>query len=284
MTMLRVSGLFIYPVKSLRGVAVAEAEVDRYGLAGDRRFMVVDEAGLFMTQRGHPRMATVGAALAGGALVLSAEGMTPLRVPRGGDGRAEIRRVTVWKSADLAAEDCGEEAAAWLGEALRARCRLVRIGEGYRRPVGPARAEPGDSVSFADGYPLLVATEASLEDLNRRIEAEGGAAVPMDRFRPGLVVRGARPYEEDGWRRIRAGGLVLRGAGPCGRCVVTATDQATGARGKEPLRTLAGYRRDGRGEVNFGQNLIHETKSGRIAVGDAVEVAERHPDPAEGGG
>lgn len=272
---MRVSALFLHPVKSLRAVAVQEAEVDDLGLVGDRRFLVTDPAGNFLTQRSHPRMARIDALLDAGVLTLRSEGFGQTRVGCAPDPAAAERTVRVWKSEGLRAEDCGEEPAAWLEDVLEVACRLVRIGPAFHRPVRPDRARPGDRVSFADAYPFLVTSEASLEDLNRRLRAAGAAAVPMTRFRPNLVLEGCDPYAEDTWHHIRIGSLVFRAGGPCARCVITTTDPLTGERFAEPLRTLASYRRDPLEptQVNFGQNLVHETKSGRIRVGDpAVAV------------
>ena len=270
---MRLSEMFIYPVKSLRGCAVAQAQVDALGLVGDRRFLVVDAADKFLTQRVLPRMARVTTALTTGTLVLSSDGAghvaVPLHVP---SGEAQVRRVTIWKSEGLAAEDCGEEAAAWLTDVLGQRCRLVRIGERFHRPVLKAAAVPGDLVAFNDAVPILAVSEASLGELNDRLAARGEAPVPMDRFRPNLVLTGAAAGEEDTWPRVKVGNIVLRAAGPSIRCVVTTTDQLTGERHHEPLRTLASYRRDPADAtcVRFGQNFIHETKSGVLRVGDAV--------------
>jgi uncharacterized protein len=197
-------------------------------------------------------------------------------VRRDPDPGAPIVPVRVWKNEGLRAEDCGGEAAAWLAGALGTPCRLVRIGPAFARPVKPAAARPGDLVGFADAFPFLVTSEASLGELNRRIEQAGGEAVPMGRFRPNLVVAGCGPFEEDSWTRIRVGGVVFRIGGPCIRCVITTTDQRTGARGAEPLRTLASFRRDPDDptSVRFGQNLVHESKSGSLRVGDPVVVVE----------
>ena len=273
---MHLAALHIHPVKSLRALAVESAEVDALGAVADRRFMVADPDGTFLTQRSVPRMALVGAFLDDAHLTLRAEGFGEVRVRRAPDPDAPLVSVRIWSSEGLKAEDCGGAAAAWLGAALGLPCRLVRIGPAFRRPVNPARARPGDLVGFADGYPFLGVGQASLADLNRRIEASGGGPVPMSRFRPNLVIAGCEPYAEDGWRRIRIGGVVLRVAGPCKRCVITTTDQATGERGAEPLRTLARYRRnlEEPSLVNFGQNLVHEVKSGRLRVGDPVEVLE----------
>lgn len=272
---MHLSGLFIYPVKSLRGCAVTGAEIDALGLAGDRRFMVVDENNRFLTQRVLPRMALVTTGLGPANLLLSATGAGSITVPRASDPTAPLRNVSVWKSEGLLAEDCGDPAAAWLSDFLQLKVRLVRIGEKFLRPVlKPDVAGPGDIVSFADAFPFLVLSEASLADLNDRLVASGEDAVPMNRFRPNLVIAGCDAFAEDSWPRFRIGDIVFHAGGPCGRCVITTTDQLTGERGKEPLRTLATYRRDARDptDVNFGQNLIHETKSGTLRVGDPVSL------------
>lgn len=269
-----VSALRLHPVKSLRGLSVAEAALDELGFVGDRRFLVIDEKGTFLTQRTLPAMARIAAELTADSLVLSGEDSHDLSVPRASDPEAPLREVRVWSDDGLLAEDCGKDAAEWLGVRLGCRCRLVRIGERFRRAVATEGAGAGDLVSFADAAPLLVTGETSLANLNDRIVASGGEAVTMDRFRPNLVISGAESFAEDGWARIAIGAVVLRNAGRCDRCVVTTTDQRTGERGREPLRTLATFRRDPAepGVVFFGANFIPETKSGTIRVGDRVEV------------
>ena len=270
---MHLAALYIHPVKSLRALPVQSAQVDQAGAVGDRRFMVADPAGTFMTQRTVPRMALVGAFLEADSLVLRCAGMGELTVRRAPDPAAPLATVRIWKSEGLRAEDCGGAAAEWLGAALGMPCRLVRAGPAFSRPAKGAPAGGADTVAFPDAYPFLATSEASLGDLNRRL---GAGALPMNRFRPNLVVAGCGPYEEDTWKRFRVGGIVFRAAGPCARCVVTTTDQETGERGAEPLRTLAGYRRDAHepSHVNFGQNLVHEVKSGTLRVGDPVEVLE----------
>ncbi len=271
---MHLTGLFLYPVKSLRGFAMATADVDALGLVGDRRFLVIDETGKFITQRTLPRMALVTTALDATHLTLSlSEGHT-VRVARASDPAAPLRTVSVWKSEGLLAEDCGDAVAAFLSDFLATRCRLVRLGGKFSRPILKPVARPGDTVSFADAYPLLVISEASLADLNDRLVARDEAALPMDRFRPNLVVSGCAAFAEDTWTRLRIGAVDFRAGGPCARCIMTTTDQRTAERGKEPLRTLATYRRDATDptDVNFGQNLIHETKAGTVRVGDAVEL------------
>jgi uncharacterized protein YcbX len=273
---MHVTGLHIHPVKSLRGLAVESASVDSLGVVGDRRFLVVDPSGTFMTQRTVPRMAQVGALLDDASLTLSCEGFGEVRVRRDPDPAAPEAVVRIWKSDGLRAEDCGDAPAAWLGSALKTPCRLVRIGPRFNRPVRPDYAEPGDVLGFPDGFPLLIISEASLGDLNRRMAQTGGGALPMNRFRPNVVVAGCEAFAEDALGRFRIGNVVFRAAKPCLRCIITTTDQLTGERGKEPLRTLAGYRRDPQAptEVMFGYNLVNETKSGVIRVGQAVEPLE----------
>jgi uncharacterized protein YcbX len=273
--MIHLSGLYRYPVKSLRGCAVPTAEIDALGLAGDRRFLVVDETGRFRTQRTLPRMALIATALDAGSLTLSADGAGAISVPTASDPDAPRRVVSVWKSERLQAEDGGELAAAWLTDFLGEKSRLVRIGRDFERPALKPSAVTGDRLNFADAYPFLIVSEASLAELNDRLVAQGEAAVPMNRFRPNFVVTGCPAFAEDTWQRLKIGEVTLRAGGPCGRCVMTTTDQETAERGLEPLRTLAKYRRNAGDPTNvdFGQNLFHETKTGTIRVGDRVHVA-----------
>jgi uncharacterized protein YcbX len=273
--MTRIASIHIYPVKSLRGFSVDSAEIDPLGLVGDRRFLVVDEAGRFLTQRNVPQMALVATALNNGLLHLTAagEGNTgTISVPIAPDPAAPIIPVSVWSYQGLLAEDCGKEVAAWLSHALGTPCRLVRIGPSFQRPLDRDAQPPTDLCSFADGAPLLVASTASLEELNRRIGIAGGEPVPMDRFRPNLVITGGEPFAEDSWTRFHAGNARFRTLSPCERCVVTTADQLTGQRGKEPLKTLATFRRSplNSSAVLFGMNVVQENKSGCINVGDAV--------------
>ena len=267
---MRVSDIRIYPVKALRGHSVAEAVVEPWGLAGDRRYMVVDAAGRFLTQRRLPRMAVIEADLVPGGLALSAPGAGRIAVAEpGADAVAVV--ATVWTS-EVPARDAGPEAAAWLSAALGAACRLVFMAEpASARPIDPDFSETHDRVSFADGFPLLVTNEASLADLNARLAIPVG----MDRFRTGVAVEGAAPWAEDGWAKLHIGAVPFAGPKDCARCAVTTVDQGTGARSDEaePLRTLARFRRKAGGRIVFGQNLIPRGL-GRIAVGDAVRVGD----------
>lgn len=266
-----VSALSIYPVKGCRGLSLRSANVDTLGLVGDRRFMFVSEEGNQLTQREAPRLALIDTDLSEDRLRLSSGGFGTLEVPLI-QPDAPLRTVAIWSTHGLRAEDCGEESHRWISDFLGTKSRLVRIGAAFRREVKNTTGPAADLVTFADAYPLLVLSEASLADLNARLEEHGEPALPMNRFRPNLVIAGCDAYEEDTWTRIKVGSVRFRTGGPCARCIVTTTDQFTGERGKEPLRTLASYRRDPvqPSNVNFGQNLINEDKSGLIAVGNPI--------------
>jgi len=271
---IRLTGLRLYPVKSLQGISIDGGTVDALGLLHDRRFLVVDDGGRFLTQRTWPRMASIGTALDADHLTLSAEGHGHRRVPLR-EIDAPLRTVGVWGSKGLNAEDCGDEIAGWLSDFLKVGCRLVRIGDAFDRPVSKGDfARSGDVVGFADAFPFLIVSEASLAELNRRILEGDGAPVPMDRFRSNLIVDGCEPFAEDTWSRFQFGDVVFRSGGPCIRCIMTTTDQRTGERGKEPLRTLARFRRDPEdpSQVRFAQNLIHESKRGTLRVGDVLRL------------
>ncbi|HEX3097779.1 MAG TPA: MOSC N-terminal beta barrel domain-containing protein [Usitatibacter sp.] len=267
---LTVAALHIYPVKGLKGVELPEARTTERGLEHDRRWMVVDAAGEFVSQRMLPRMATVWTALEDGALELSAPDMAPLHVPLAPDAGEPIR-VRVWSS-ECDALAPSRDADAWLSEYLDIACRLVRMPESTRRTSNALYAGPGKLVGFADGYACLATSESSLADLNARLVAKGGRALPMNRFRPNVVVTGGRAYDEDAWKEIAIGEAVFRAAKPCGRCQVTTTDQSTGeVVGPEPLATLAAYREHAEFGIMFGMNWVM-AKTGTIRVGDTVEV------------
>lgn len=263
--MVEVAALFVYPIKSCAGMSVSSVTLDRRGVVGDRRFMVVDDDGRFLSQRELPKLALIVPRIADGMVTLTASGSPPLTVPILDDGPR--RSVVVWRDV-CDALDQGDDASRWLSAHLGVPCRLVRIADEWKRLVDPTYAtRPDDEVSFADAYPLLLIGEASLDDLNTRLQTP----LPMNRFRPNVVVRGSTPFAEDSWRDIVIGDVRATVVKPCARCVTTLVDQETGARGKEPLRTLATYRRRGDGEVYFGQNVIH-SGAGAIRLGDRVIV------------
>ncbi|MFF4403700.1 MOSC domain-containing protein [Streptomyces sp. NPDC001404] len=271
------SSVHVYPVKSMAGCSPGEATVEPWGLAGDRRWLVTEPDGRFITQRQLPRLALASAQpLPGGGVRLTAPGAEPLdvAVPVPAEQGGTIP-VTVFRD-KVEAVRAGDAAAAWVSAFLGTEAQLVHMDDpAVRRPVDPDYGRPGDTVSFADGYPLLVTTTGSLHALNVLIAQDGIAAegpLPMNRFRPNVVVDHTAPWAEDDWRRIRIGEMTFRVVKPSGRCVITTTDQATAERGKEPLRTLARHHRIGERLV-FGQNLIPE-HTGVLRVGDPFEVLD----------
>jgi uncharacterized protein YcbX len=262
------SELWIYPVKGCRGSSLVHARLGWTGLAGDREFMVVDADGRFLSQRTHPRLALVAPRLEDDRLVLTAPGLADLEVSP--DALEPRTPVTVWRDT-VEAVSAGARARTWLEAWLGVPCDLVRMAPGACRPVDPRYADPDDEVSFADGFPVLLISQGSLDELNRRLEEP----LQMDRFRPNLVVDGCPPFAEDEWSAIEAGDVRLRVAKPCARCIVTTIDQTTGVRGREPLVTLARFRsRDDK--LLFGQNLVTE-RTGGLRVGEPVRVETECP-------
>jgi len=282
----RLASIHIYPLKAARAVDLGESVVEPWGLAGDRRWLVVDGDGRFVSQREEPDLARVVAAcLAGGAdqaaggphdpagaITLSAAGYPPLTVrPPCPGGQVEMVLVAVWRSRIRAAA-AGKEADDWLSGFLGRTVRLVYLDDPTRREVDQDYAAPDDRVSFADGYPLLLTSVSSLEELGRWLTDDGHPPVPMNRFRPNVVLAGAPPWAEDRWRRIRIGSATFRVVKPCGRCQVTTIDQATAQRGRQPLAMLGRRRRFGQ-QLVFGQNMIPDG-AGSIRVGDPIQVLE----------
>jgi uncharacterized protein len=267
--------IHVHPVKAFRGLAPREAEVEPWGLAGDRRWALVDDGGKVLTQRQQPRLAQAAAELLpGGGVVLSAPGMDPLTVPV--PESAETITLDIFGDKVEGVPAAEAAAHAWCSEYLGVRTRLVHMDDpATRRPVEPEYALPGETVTFADGYPLLLVSAASLDALNSLISEGPHAAegpLPMNRFRPNVVVGGTDAWAEDGWSLLAIGDVTFRVAKTCGRCVVTTTDQATGVRGKEPLRTLGRHRHFG-SKLVFGQNLVPRSR-GTIRVGDPVRILE----------
>ena len=272
-----VAALNVYPVKSCRGIACGRVDVTTQGVAvrgvRDREWLVVDRHGQFVTQREHPRLALVEVDAANGAITLRVPDHDALR-PRP-DG--EVREVRVWR-AHLRGHDAGDEAAAALSGFLGTDVRLVRFDDTKPRRVNPDYAGTTNATTlYADGYPVLVISQASLDDLNARLASRGVAPLPMNRFRPNLVIDGVEAYEEDHIESLAIGSVALRLVKPCTRCEVTTTDQQTTRRSHEPLHTLSTYRRDDRlAGVTFGMNAIVVAGAGQaLSVGDDVEAMLR---------
>jgi uncharacterized protein YcbX len=263
---LKLGAINRFPVKSCRGEAVQSALVEPWGLAGDRRWMLVDDDGDQITAREHPRLllATPRWAADGGLDVSGPDG-PDLHVAMPGGAPLQVRV----HGNPVQAVGADEEAHAWFGKITGVPTRLVYLADPTGRTPNPRFARPDDRVSFADGYPLLLATTASLDALCELI----GERLPMMRFRPNVVVDGGSAWAEDGWRRLRIGDAVFRAVKGCDRCVMTLIDPDTAKKGREPIRTLARHRRWD-GKTWFAMNLIPDTPGATIAVGDEVEILD----------
>jgi uncharacterized protein YcbX len=277
---IQLSEINVYPVKSLGGVRVRRASVDRTGLEHDRRWLVTDPSGRFFTQRDHPKMAQLKVIVSEeGVAVRNGEDELRLSV---GDGTG-LKEVVIWNDI-CAARDLGDEAAEWISSALETPARLVYMPDTTDRMVDARFPGSRGTVSFADAFPFLLIGEASLGELNSRLDAPLG----MERFRPNFVVAGSEAFAEDGWRRIRIGGNEFNVVKPCARCVMTTIDQKLGqSGGKEPLRTMALFRRAEqllpdrfqdlglkKNDVLFGQNLVALRANGELRAGDEVEILD----------
>ena len=253
----------MYPLKGAAGIALRSARLDSFGVERDRRWMIVDASGRFVSQREHPRLALLRVALEEDALVLESGTAGVLRLPFEISG--ERRPVRIWQD-EVDAVDAGAEAAAFVGRHIGIEARLVFMPNDVLRQADTTYARTGDRVSFVDGFPLLLISQASLDQLGMRV----GEPLSMKRFRPNIVVAGTVPHAEDAWRRITIGTVECDVVKPCARCTVITVDPATAQTHTEPLRTLATYRRVAN-KVFFGQNLIHRG-TGTLHVGDAVAV------------
>jgi uncharacterized protein YcbX len=267
-----------YAIKSCRGEALRSATVEPWGLLGDRRWMVVDEAGEPVTARTFPRMVLIRAELLpDGGLRVSAPGRPSLDIARPVGATVAVSV----SGSELLAEFAGEPAARWFTTSIGAPSRLVYLADPGQRQPNQRFAAASDTVTFADAYPILLTSQSSLDALNALVAAGPRAAegpLSMTRFRPSLVVAGAAPWAEDGWRRLRIGAASFRAVKGCDRCVLTTVDPLTAAKGKEPIATLAQHRRWD-GKTWFGMNLIPDTPGAVVSVGDSVELVDQVPAP-----
>lgn len=263
-----VSELAIHPVKSFAQQRVERWTVDDFGFAGDRRWMIVNaDTGQFISARSHPAMIRLNGFIVDGGLLLQGSQLSPGTDDLFVVTPSEIHReVTIWGDT-CTAHDAGDSAAVWLSQLLNDNLRLVYMPESTHRQVSLKYAQPGARTGFADGFPFLIISEASLEQLNSKL----ADPLPMSRFRANIVVSGCEPHEEDNWQRIRIGTVEFSLVKACTRCVLTTVDPATGERsGSEPLQTLSTYRRTDKGII-FGMNAVQHS-SGEIAVGMPVEI------------
>ncbi|MDZ7756828.1 MOSC domain-containing protein [Rhodohalobacter sp.] len=256
--------IYTYPIKSLGGIRLDEAVVEERGLQYDRRWMLVDEKGRFMSQRKHPEMALLQVEIRNDGLFVFHKQKPDIEILIPFEpGTDKLIPVEIWDDR-VEAQLVDPEVSRWFTDQLGMDCNLVFMPSAIQRKVDPAYAVNEETVSFADGMPYLLIGQASLDDLNTRLESP----VPMNRFRPNLVIAGAQPYEEDDWREVVVGESVFRLVKPCARCVITTTDQEKGVSGKEPLKTLASYRTVDN-KVLFGQNMVL-IKGEKIRTGESV--------------
>lgn len=257
-----ISQLYIYPVKSLAGIAIDSSKVDAMGLMHDRRWMLVSPTGDFLSQRKFPKMALIQPTFIDQQLILTSANQPDLIVATA--DTQHTMQVTIWKDT-VTAQRVGEQADKWLSKTLGTPCYLVYIPDNEIRQCDPEFAQQGEHTGFADGFPILILSTASLEDLNQRLDQP----VTMKHFRPNIVVEGCYAFAEDDWDTFSIGDVAMRGVKPCSRCILTTVNPATGERNSmEPLQTLMSYRKQGN-NVNFGQNVIHST-TGNIQIGDRV--------------
>lgn len=266
------SEINIYPIKSLKGISLNGSKIERRGLEFDRRWMLIDEKNKFLTQREFPKMATLETEITENGLQIS-NGAEKLIVPFEIEEN-ETEKVTIWQNR-CAAKIYEKPINEWFSDILGANIRLAMMPEETKRKVNYFYAvQKDDHVSFADAYPFLLIGESSLEDLNSRLEK----TLPMNRFRPNLVVSGSESFAEDGWKKIKIGEAIFHVVKPCARCVMTTIEQNTGEKqGIEPLKTLATFRipkRSLKKKILFGQNLIAENAEVILRVGDKIEVLE----------
>jgi len=264
MTHSTLSAITLYPVKSLAGISVNSWPVTKTGLQYDRKWMLIDDGGQFLSQRKLPRMALIKTALTDSHLILSASGMENLPLsltPTDGD----IINSTIWDD-QCEARSVSPEADQWLSSFLNQDCRLVYQPDEMIRHVDPDYGRHTDNVAFSDGFPFLIISENSLVSLNQEMQLN----LPMTRFRPNLVISGCPGYAEDSWREISIGTIDFRLPKPCARCAIPTIDPETAETGKEPLRTLNRIRK-WQNNVYFGQNALHN-QCGTLTVGDIVQV------------
>jgi uncharacterized protein len=269
--MLKLSEIYIYPIKSLGGILLNTANITTRGLENDRRFMLIDENGRFLSQREYPQLAIFQTEIEGDFLkIINKKTDEILRISLSPISQSASISVTIWDDTTSAVE-VNHEASEWFTQALGIPTRLVYMHEESQRKTEPNYSLTGDEItSFSDGYPILVIGQSSLDDLNNRLEKP----VNINRFRPNFVFTNGEPFEEDAWHEFTVGGVRFFGVKPCARCVMTTINQETGEKsGKEPLLTLNKYRKAGN-KILFGQNVLI-SQLGSVKTGDLIKVKSR---------
>jgi len=261
---MRLTEIWIYPVKSLGGIKLQRARVMGKGLEFDRRYMLVDEENKFITQRVYPQLALFKLSL-GDKLFRISHGPDFLEIPVVPKQIAKSQRAIIWDD-EVHAFELSQEFSEWFSVRAGIRCKLVYFPEENRRGVDKNFVNSDEQVSLADGYPFLIIGQASLDELNSKLKEP----VPMNRFRPNFVFEGSQAFEEDGWKDFQIGENRFTGVKLCARCVLTTVNQDTGEKGIEPLATLSTFRKNG-SKVNFGQNLVAVDHK-EVSVGDEIKV------------
>lgn len=274
MDSIQVSEIWIYPVKSLGGIRLERSAVLPKGLAYDRRWMLIDGKGRFLSQREIPLMSRFQVTGRDGRFQVSfGDDSILLEAEKNVQGNMEKINAGIWNDR-VQVYPMGDDYDSWFSKRLGFPCRLVFFPEEESRPTDPRYALTGtDQVSLADAYPILLIGQSSLDDLNQRL----GSSLPMNRFRPNIVCTGSIPYDEDRWHYFRIGPNRFAAVKPCSRCVLITIDPLTGSKGKEPLTTLAAYRRIGN-EVYFGQNIV-PVECHNLSVGDEIQIASYRTPP-----
>lgn len=264
-----ISELYIYPIKSCGGMSVSSTRTGKYGLQYDRQWMIIDEDNKFITQRNMAALALLNPTIDDTHLTITTpDGMCEtidITQPYG-----NIINTNVWEDA-VTATDCGKTIAEFLSDYCKQNVRLVTIGNTYKRTINSGNISFSAEVGFADSYPILLISQVTLDDLNQRLDIP----IPMNRFRPNIVICGGIPYQEDSWKKISTDTTILYFGKRCSRCVITTIDQKTGlSTGKEPLQTLASYNRDYRGKVMFGSYWAYQNDDTLFSIGDSVHILE----------
>ncbi|MCH7398787.1 MOSC domain-containing protein [Belliella sp. DSM 107340] len=258
--------IYIYPIKSLGGIRLTEAILEEKGLQYDRRWMLIDKDGKFLSQRTIPKLALLQVSISENKLQVTHKKEPNISISFPLDAKTnKLKNVSIWEDV-VEGQVVDKHVSDWFSEQLSMSCELVIMPESTKRKLKEKYAVNGESVSFADGMPYLLIGQSSLDDLNEKLEDP----VPMDRFRPNLVFEGGEAFEEDKWDQIQVGTALFKITKPCARCVMVTVDQENANKSKEPLKTLASYRTVD-GKVMFGQNMLL-LKGEKIAVGDEVKV------------